>query len=69
MKAADRRRQHHQCGRGEEWPTCVECGGRIHRPDCTSKRDARRDCCPQRCNSWQLVAQQLNDKDERMEGR
>lgn len=34
-------------GRGN-WMLCVECDGRIHDVDCTSKPNPTKDCCPAR---------------------
>lgn len=30
------------------WQTCVECAGRIHDVNCTSRINPAKDCCPQR---------------------
>lgn len=41
----DRRTKHRQCSEKGDWPVCCVCDGRIHREDCTSRRDRNRDCC------------------------
>ena len=35
-------------GRRGMWLICVECNGRVHKPGCTARRVARRDCCVSR---------------------
>lgn len=44
-------KQRENCGRaanGTDWCICAACGGRIHNPGCTTKRNKQRDCCPER---------------------
>lgn len=31
-----------------EWPKCTACDGRMHLPECTSRRNKRKDCCDAR---------------------
>jgi hypothetical protein len=40
-----------QCNRetnGKHWAHCCICNGRMHTPECTSKRDRNKDCCEER---------------------
>jgi hypothetical protein len=30
------------------WPICTACLGRMHQPECTSRKDKTRDCCDAR---------------------
>lgn len=30
------------------WQECTACGGRIHRPGCTTKKRPAKDCCDAR---------------------
>ena len=32
----------------DEWMHCSACGGRVHDPECTSKRNRLVDCCKAR---------------------
>jgi hypothetical protein len=43
----DRRKVHFRCGEGG-WALCTACKGRLHLPDCTSRMDRMKDCCPAR---------------------
>lgn len=44
----------HQCNKQDigrnrlGWSHCIVCEGREHEPDCTTKRDPKKDCCPTR---------------------
>lgn len=35
-------------GRKNSWQECTACDGRIHKQDCTSKPNPKKDCCPAR---------------------
>ena len=38
-----------RCGHAsDEWPVCTACGGRMHLPTCTTRRNKHKDCCPER---------------------
>jgi hypothetical protein len=45
---ADKTRQAHLCSNAGEWRHCTACQGRMHQPQCTSRKDKRKDCCPAR---------------------
>ena len=38
----------HNCKGKYDWPECCVCGGRIHLPGCTTKKNKYRDCCYER---------------------
>ena len=42
------RRQNHKCSNHGGWRICTACQGRLHQPDCTSRKDRHKDCCPAR---------------------
>jgi hypothetical protein len=44
-------RERERCDRtanGKSWPICSVCDGRIHNPECTSRRNYVKDCCEER---------------------
>ena len=47
MGGMDHRRKYHQCGYGS-WALCTVCQGRLHRDDCTTRKNKLKDCCPAR---------------------
>lgn len=41
----------HDCSKavnGKYWHICPICDGRIHDDGCTTKRNPKKDCCPER---------------------
>lgn len=40
--------QNHLCSNFGGWRICTACKGRIHQPECTSRKDKHKDCCPAR---------------------
>ena len=34
----------HKCKNGKDWLECIDCGGRIHLPECTTRKVKGKDC-------------------------